>query len=162
MPVFLEGGAHALGVIHGERHGLFLVHMLAGRDGRGEVLAVQMLRRSDQDRVDVLVLEHPAMVQVRLGIWRYLLNVLQPARIDIGGADAFHVLTGECLLDDLGTTGAGTDDPEADTLVCAQGIAAGQRSGQTGSDVTDEITTRLHGIGLLGRKPNYITAGGNG
>jgi hypothetical protein len=44
--VFLEGGAHALGVIHGERHGLFLVHMLAGGDGRGEVLAVEVLRRA--------------------------------------------------------------------------------------------------------------------
>ena len=66
--VFLVGGAHALGVIHGERHGLFLIDMLAGGDGGGEVLAVQVLRRGDQDRVDVLVFEQAAIIEVRLGV----------------------------------------------------------------------------------------------
>ena len=122
--VFLERGAHALGVVHGERHGLFLVDMLAGGDGGGEVLAMQVLRGGDQHRVDVLVVQQVAIVEVSLGVGRDLLDVFQAARVDVGGADAFHVLAGQRLLQDFGAAGAGTDDAEADTLVRAQGIAA--------------------------------------
>ena len=143
--VLLEGGAHALGVVHGERHGLFLVDMLAGGDGGGEVLAVQVLRGGDQDGVDVLVFQQVAIVEVGLGVGRDLLDIFQAAGVDVGSADAFHVLAGERLLEDLGAAGAGTDDAEADALVGAQGVAGCQRAGQTGGDIADEITARLHG-----------------
>ena len=68
-----------------------------------------------------------------------LLDVFEAARVDVGGADAFDVFAGERLLEDLGAARAGTDDAQADALVGAQGIAGGQRSGQTGGDVADEI-----------------------
>ena len=57
-----------LGVVHGERHGLLLVDVLAGIERGGEMLGVQVLRRGDQDRVDVLVFEQVAVVQVGLGV----------------------------------------------------------------------------------------------
>ena len=48
--VLLIRGAHALGVLHRERHRLFLIDVFAGGERVGEVLAVQVLRRRDQDR----------------------------------------------------------------------------------------------------------------
>src|SRR5664280_992144 len=143
--VLLESRAHAFGVVHGERHGLFLVDVLATGDGGGEVLAVQMLRGGDEDGVDILVIQQAAIVQVGLSGRRDLLDIFQAARIDVGGADAIHVLAGERLLQDFDTARARTDDAEADTLVRAEGIAGRQRAGQTGSDMADEITARLHG-----------------
>ena len=74
-----------------------------------------------------------------------LLDVFQAAGVDVGGADAFDVLAGERLLQDFGAAGAGTDDAEADALVGAEGVGGGQRAGQTGGDIADEITARLHG-----------------
>ncbi len=99
--VFLESGAHAFGVVHRERHGLFLVDVLAGRNRRGEVLAMQVLRGRDQHRVDILIVQQVAVVQVSLGVGRDLFDIFQPARIHIGRADAFHVLAGQRLLQDF-------------------------------------------------------------
>ena len=143
--VFLERGAHAFGVVHRERHGLFLVDMLAGGDRRGEVLAMQVLRRRDQHRVDVLIVQQVAVVQVSLGVGRDLFDVFQPPRIHVGRANAFHVLAGQRLLQDFRAARARADDAEAYTLARAQGVARGQRAGQTGSDIANEITARLHG-----------------
>ena len=157
--IVMESGAHAFGVVDGERHGLFLIDVLASRDGGGEVLGMEVLRCGDEDGVDVAVVEQAAVVEVGLGAGRDSLDVFQAAGIDVGGADAFHVLAGEGLLKDLGAAGAGTDDAEADTLAGAEGIAGRQRAGQTGGDVAEEIAARLHGDGLLGRKPNYIRSG---
>ena len=74
-----------------------------------------------------------------------LFDIFQAAGIDVGSADAFHVLAGERLLQDFGAAGAGSDDAEADALVGAQDVGGGQGAGQTGGDIADEITARLHG-----------------
>ncbi len=132
-------------MLHGERHGLFLVDVLAGVERGGEVLAVQVLRGGDEDGVDVLVVEQVAVVEVGLGVGRDRLDVFEAPGVDVGGADAFHVVAGERLLQDLGAAGAGADDAEADALVGAQDIGRGQRAGQTGGDFADEIAARLHG-----------------
>src|ERR1019366_2220132 len=50
-------------------------------------------------------------------------------------------------------------DAEADTLAGAERVAGRQRAGQTSGGGADEITARLHGDRLLGRKPNYIRSG---
>src|ERR1019366_9319597 len=157
--IVLESGAHAFGVVDGERHGLFLIDMLATRDSGGEVLGVEVLRGGDEDGVDVAVVQQAAAVEVGLGVGRDLPDILQAAGIDVGGAHAFHVLAGEGLLKDLGAAGAGTDDAEADPLAGAEGVARRQRAGQTSGDVAEEIAARLHGDRLLGRKPNYIRSG---
>src|ERR1017187_515980 len=155
--VLLESRAHAFGVVHRERHGLFLVDMLATGEGGGEMLAVEVLRGSDQDGVDILVVQQAAIVQVGLGGRRDLFDIFQAAGIDVGGADALHVFAGERLLQDFGAARARTDDAQADTLVRAEGIAGRQRAGQTGSDMADEITARLHGKRTPWMSPQLYT-----
>src|ERR1019366_7614069 len=157
--VVMESGAHAFGVVDGERHRLFLIDMLATRDGGGEVFGVEVLRGGDEDGIDVAVVQQAAVVEVGLGVGRDLPDIFEAAGIDVGGGDAFHVLAVERLLEDFGAAGAGTDDAEADTLAGAERIAGRQRAGQAGGDVADEITARLHGDRLLGRNPNYIRTG---
>ena len=44
-----------LGVLHGERHRLFLVDVLAGLERGDEMLGMQVLRRGDQHRIDRFV-----------------------------------------------------------------------------------------------------------
>src|ERR1039458_3120770 len=158
--IVMESGAHAFGVVDGERHGLFLIDMLATRDGGDEVLGVEVLRGGDEHGVDVAVVQQAAVVEVGLGEGRDLPDIFQAAGIDVGGADAFHVLAGEGLLKDLGAAGTGADDAEADTLAGAEGVAGRQRAGQTGGDVADEIAARLHGDRLLGRKLIIYGRGG--
>ena len=70
----LRRGAHALGVVHGERHGLFLVDVLASLERRHEMLAVEVLGRGDDDGVNALVIQQVAVVQVGLGGGRQLLG----------------------------------------------------------------------------------------
>src|ERR1035438_2555550 len=93
--IVMESGAHAFGVVDGERHRLFLIDMLATRDGG-----------------DVAVVEQAAVVEVGLGVGRDFADILQAAGIDVGGGHAFHVLTVERLLEDFGAAGAGADDAE--------------------------------------------------
>ena len=116
----LVRGAHALGVVHGERHGLFLVDVLAGIERGGEALGVQVLRRGDQDGVDILVLQQAAIVEVGLGVGRDAFHVFQAAGVDVGRADAFGVGAGDRLAENLGAAGAGSDDADADALVGAK------------------------------------------
>jgi hypothetical protein len=81
-PALLVGGAHAFGVVHAERHGLFLVDVFAGVERRYEVLAMQMLRRGDQHGVDGFVVQQVAVIEVRLGV-----RARWPARLPGGGVD---------------------------------------------------------------------------
>ena len=112
-----------------------------------------MLRGGDEHRVDVFVFEQAAVIEVSLGGGRDLFDIFQPARIDIGGADTLHVLAGQGLLENLCAARPRSDNAQADTLIGAHSVAAGQRAGQTGCDIADEITARLHGNALLGGKP---------
>ena len=48
----LRGRAHELRLFQRERHGLFLVDVLARFHGRGETIGVQMLRRGDDHGID--------------------------------------------------------------------------------------------------------------
>src|SRR5262245_10088706 len=79
----LVGRPHALGVIDREGHGLLLVDMLAGLERGREVLAVEVLRRGDQYRVDTLVVEEISVVEVSLRIRRNFFGVFQALGVDI-------------------------------------------------------------------------------
>ena len=87
----LVGRAHPLGVLHGERHGLFLVDVFARVERGREALGVQVLRRRDEHRVDVLVLQQTAVIGVRFGVGSDGAGLVQAARVDVGGADAIDV-----------------------------------------------------------------------
>jgi hypothetical protein len=147
--ILLKRGAHALGVIHRERHRLFLVDVLARGERIDKVRAVQVLRRGDQDRVDILVLEHAPVIEIRLRIGRDLLDVLEAACVDVRRADALHTFAADGLLQNLRAARAGSDDADADAIVGAQNIGRRQRSGESGGDMPYKITSRLHGEALL-------------
>src|SRR6185369_16719775 len=111
------------------RHRLFLVDVLPGGQRGGEVLAVQVLRRGDQDGVDGLVVEQVAVVEVGLGVGRDLLHFFQAAGVDVGGADAFDVRAGHRLAQDLRPAGPGPDDADANALVGREGVRSGEGAG---------------------------------
>ena len=75
---------------------------------------MQVLRRGDQDGIDVLVFEQPPVVEVRLGAGSDVADLLQPARVDVGDADAFGVGAGQRLAQNLRAAVAGADDAQAD------------------------------------------------
>ena len=142
-------GAHLFGVLYGERHRLFLVNMLPGIERSGEAFGMQVLRRGDQHRVDVLILQHAVIVQVGLGVGRDIFGLLEALGVDIGGADAFDVFEGDGLAQNFLPARAGSDDAEADPLVRAQHVGCGQSARQSTGYTIDEITPRLHGKELL-------------
>ncbi len=98
---FAIRGAHALGVLHRERHGLFLVDVLAGFDGMDEVLAVQMLRRGDYYRVDGFVVEQATVVEIGGRVWNQGLGVFQALGVDIGKCDEVDIRAGQRPMDQL-------------------------------------------------------------
>ena len=57
-------GAHAFGVIEREGQRLFLIDVLARFERIDKMFAMEVLRGSDDDRVDGLVVEQPAMVAI--------------------------------------------------------------------------------------------------
>src|ERR1017187_5986829 len=141
----------------------FIGHVATGL--AGTLAAGNALGASQRIRLGIIgpgargteILQQAAIVQVGLSGRRDLLDIFQAARIDVGGADAIHVLAGQRLLQDFGAARARPDDAEADTLVRAEGIASRQRAGQTGSDVADEITARLHGKRTPWMSPQLYT-----
>ena len=83
-PGILIRGSHALGVIHIERHGFFLVDLLAGIERSDEMLGVEMLRRGDQHGVDGFIVEQVAVIEIGFGVGNDLLGVVQALGVDIG------------------------------------------------------------------------------
>ena len=138
---FLVGGAHALGVVDGERHGLFLIDVLAGIERGGEMLAMEMLRRGDQDGVDGFVVEQIAVVEIGLGVGRNQFGVFETLGIDIGEGDELGVGAGDGGFNVLHAAVAGADDAEADAVVGSQDVGNRERAGQAGSDFADEIAS---------------------
>ncbi len=131
--------AHFLGVVHREGHGLFLVDVLARIERRHEAFLVQMLRRGDQHRVDVRVLQHVVVVEISLGIGCDGFDGFQALGVDIGGADQFGILAAQRLAQDFRAAVAGPDNSKADALVRAQHVGRGQRTRQPGGHFADEI-----------------------
>ncbi len=118
--------------------------MLAGGEGVGEVLAVQVLRGGDEDGVDFLVLEHAAVIEVRFGSGGDGFDSLQGLGVDVGGGHAVDVGERDGLLEDLPSAVAGSDDGEADPFVRAHDVGRSQRAGETRGYVADEIAAGLH------------------
>ena len=137
-------------MVDGERHRLFLIHMLPSVERSHEMLAMQMLRSGDQNRVDAFVVEQIAVVEISLGVRRDLFRIFQALSVDIGEGHELGVRAGDGGLDVLHAAVAGPDNAEANPVVGPQNVGHSQCSGQAGSDFADEIASRLHGVKLLG------------
>src|ERR1022692_1098374 len=140
----LVSRAHALGMLHAERHGLFLIDVFAGVERRHEVLAMQVLRRGDEDRVDALVVQQVAVVEIGLGGGRDGARVVQALSVDVRDAGEFRVGTCQRLAHELCAAIAGADDADANAVTRSQHVGRGDSAGQTASDFADEDPARLH------------------
>jgi len=133
-------GAHALGMVDRKRHGLFLVDVLARAERIDEMLAMQMLGRSDQDGVYRFVVEQAAMVEIGGGVGSDLFGGFKTAGIDVGEGDQVDVVALGGLASDLRAAVADADDAEADTLVSSEDTAGrGQRGREAGGHSTDKL-----------------------
>ena len=103
-------GPHPLGMLNRERHRFFLVHVLAGIQGGDKVLAMQMLRRRDQHGIDRFVVEKPAIVVIRRGVWNEFFRILQASRVDVRKSDEFDSRLREGFSHELGAAVTWTDD----------------------------------------------------
>ena len=136
-----------------ERHGLFLIDVLAGVERGGEAFGMQVLRRRDEHGVDGFVVEQMAVIEISLGVGRDLLDLFEPVRVNIGRAHAFDTGQRNGLAKDLRAAVARADDAEADAIIGAgNGVGGfgGDGAGQSGGDFADEIATRLHGCSFRG------------
>ncbi len=106
LPVLPDGVPHLDGLLHREGHGLFAVDMLSGVHGGDGDGGMPVVRRGDEDRVDVLVVEKFAVVEATFGLVTRLLA---------GGERAVHP-----LLIDV------TDAPDGDVVVLAPAEKAAQ------------------------------------
>ena len=140
----LKRRAHFLGVRHRERHGLFLVDVLAGVERGREVLRVEVLGCGHQHGVDALVVQQGAVIVIGLGARRNAPGLVEPLAIHIGGADALDVVAAHGFEQDLLAALARPDDADAYALARAEHVGSRQRAGQTGSHFADEIPARLH------------------
>jgi hypothetical protein len=146
----LVGLTHFLRVIDGERHGLFLVNVLARVKRGDEVLAVQVLGRGDQDGINRFILEQVAVIEVGLGVWCDLFGVFQPASVDIGERDELGIRARHRFPHDLHPAIAGSDDPEPDPLVRAEDVTGcGDGGADPGSHPAKKFTSGIHGGGVL-------------
>ena len=109
--------AHPLRVIDRKRHGLFLIHVLSRIHCRDEALRMEMLWSGDQDRVDRLIVQHMAVVDVSLRVRRQFLRAFEPPRVDIGEGDEFGIRAGDGLPRDLRAAISDPDDAEADAVI---------------------------------------------
>jgi hypothetical protein len=115
-------------VIGAERHGLFLIDVLARLNRRHEVQRVLMLRRGDQDRVDVLIVEQLPKVLVGLDRRNERLHLIQPAGVNVRGGDSLGIGASHGGLEDLLPAAAVSDDAEPHPIVGAQ-HATGREAG---------------------------------
>ena len=104
----------------GERHGLFLIYVLAGFQGGHEVLAVQVLRRSNQHSVDALVVEEISIIQIGLCVRGELLGIFESFGEDIGEAHNFRIGAFEGRFHIHRALRARSDDTQPDPFVGAE------------------------------------------
>ena len=116
--ILLKRRAHPLGVIHRERHGFFLIHVLARIERGAKMLGVKMLRRRDHHRVDRTVLQHAAMIEIRHAPGARPFRALQLLRVNI--AEAPLPCSGTRDPVEIRRPIAEADEPDANAVVRAQ------------------------------------------
>src|SRR4051794_5490006 len=114
---FPERHTHALCVVDRKRHRLFLITMLTGIHHGGEGLAVEMLGRGYEDRIDVLIFKEVPVVQVSFGVRREFFRVLETACIDIREGNEVGVWTRYGFASDLRSAVTNSDDAEPNAVV---------------------------------------------
>src|SRR5206468_9988878 len=108
------------------------VDMLAGLDRRDEVLAMQVLRRGNQDGINGRVFQQVPVVQVGLRLRRDRGALLETFGIDVGETGELRVGALERGSDQRFTARSIADDAEPDTILGSRQAGALERgSGRT-------------------------------
>ena len=118
--------------------------MLARIHGVDEGLGMQMLRSGDEDGVKRWIVEKLTVIGVRSRGGREFQGVFEAARVNVGKSRDLGGGAGEGFAGELRAAVANADDADADAVVCAENAASGERAGQAGSDVADEVPSGLH------------------
>ena len=129
-------------MIYAKSHRLFLIDVLARVQRRNEVLAMQMLRRSDQHRVDALVVEQIPVIEISLGVRRNFLCIFEPFGINIRERHKFRIRTSHRLAHDLHSPVARPDNSQPDPLVRPENTGRRRQCPrQAGSDLANKIAS---------------------
>jgi len=114
-------------------HGLFLINMLAGANGIDKMLTMQMLRRGDQNRVEILVFEHEAVIDEGLDRGRDGLGSLALFGIDVADGGEFGVGAVEGIAHNLLAARAVADDAETNFAIRSEnGFGQGEAANASG------------------------------
>ncbi len=84
------------------------------------MLAMQVLRRGDQNCVDAFVIEKAAMIEISVGAGNEGLGVFEAARVYVGEGDEIDVGAAQRRAGDFRAAVANTDDAGANAVVRAQ------------------------------------------
>ena len=128
--VVLAGGLdHPLAFVDEERHRLLDVDVLAGGAGHDGVQGMPVVRRRDDDALDVLVLVHLPEIAVALGVGTLHVRqtLVHPRLVAVAHAQQFDILELLEIRDVLLADQAESDDPDADAVVGAEHAAIGCR-----------------------------------
>jgi len=139
------GRSHAFGVLYRERHRLLLVDVLAGFEGVHEMLAMQVLRRGDQHRVQVFFFEHQAVIDERLDRGRYQLGFLALLGVDIAHGRKLGVRAVERVPHDVLAARAVADNSKTDALIRApHRLRQRRQASDTAGKLSEESAPRIH------------------
>ena len=139
--------AHELSVLHGERHSLFLIDVLPGIKCGDEAFGMQVVRRGNNDSVNRFIVEQRAEIAVELRACGKFFRVFEAARVDVGEGGEFRTGAGGGLARQLRPALANANHADAYPLVRSQ-HTSGSQAADSGSDVTDEVSARLHGTAI--------------
>src|ERR1051325_10864226 len=143
--VALERRSHALGMVHRERHGLLLIHVLAGVERSAEMLGVQVLRRGDDHGVDGFVVEQASMVEIRRSRGDQALRALKLLGVDVAERDDFRAGAHRAVMESLGAAIAKANEADTDAIVRAPHLRRSSREGAGESgDFAEKLAPGVH------------------
>jgi hypothetical protein len=81
-----------------------------------------MLRSSDEDSIDALVVEQLPEIPVGFYLRNKFLNLIQATSVNIGDSNAFNVGAAQGNLEDLLTSSTGPNQADPDAVVGAKDL----------------------------------------
>jgi len=137
--VFPRSGAHGMALVNGLRKRFFAVHVFAGGAGIDHLNGVPVVRRGDDDSIDVFVFEDAAVVLLEAGH-----AVLFGVQVRTGFFEdgliqvAEGLELGSCLNGTEGIAPAlvsAADEGEGNAIVCAEDMGHGSQAAYEDSAV---------------------------
>jgi hypothetical protein len=100
-----------------ERHGFFLINVLAGLDCGNEIQGVLVLWSGNQHSIDALVIEQLPEVAVGFDVGKGAFHLVEAAGVNVGHGDALNVWAAQSGPEDLLTAASTPDQTNSDAVV---------------------------------------------